>query len=93
MSERKTRAYWWAWDKWPAKADAWAPGERKGQRCRLLAVGRRNAVAVEFEDGTRCVTLRYGLRRKKPKERKDGKKAKKCNRKEHKERKENEVTP
>ena len=59
MSERR---YVWAWAKWPT--DAWGkPGTRKGQRCRALVFGRRNSVLVEFEDGARYVTSRYGLRR------------------------------
>lgn len=40
----------------------WLP-ERFGQRCRVLAVGRLNSALVEFEDGWRCVTVRYFVRR------------------------------
>lgn len=53
----------WGWNKWPAAADAWVPGNRAGQRVRLLVAGRRNSVLVEFEDGTKVVTSRRGLRR------------------------------
>lgn len=59
--------YIWSWAKWPATD--WrrrAPWEslRKGQRCRVLAWGRgMNSVAVEFEDGYRMVSIRYGLRK------------------------------
>jgi hypothetical protein len=60
-----TYPYRWHWRKWPT--DAWGkPGTRKGQPCRLLAVGSRNAVLVEFDDGARYVTSRYGLRRPTP---------------------------
>lgn len=55
--------YRWAWAKYPTAPDSWTPGNRKGQRCQLLAVGRRNAVLVQFEDGTKYITSRYGLRR------------------------------
>lgn len=37
--------------------------ERFGQQCRVLAVGRLNAVLIEFEDGLRVVTSRYYVRR------------------------------
>jgi hypothetical protein len=37
--------------------------ERFQQRCRLLVVGKRNSVLVEFEDGARVVTSRYFIRR------------------------------
>ena len=40
---------WW-WRKWLP--------ERKGQRCRVLARGRMNAVLVEFEDGERVISSR-----------------------------------
>jgi len=56
--------YTWVWDKWPR--DTWeVPNNisRKGQRCKLLAVGRKGSVLVEFEDGYRVVTLRRGLRK------------------------------
>jgi hypothetical protein len=39
--------------------------ERKGQRCRILARGSRNSVAVEFEDGHRVITSRWAVRRTK----------------------------
>jgi hypothetical protein len=37
--------------------------ERKGQRCRILARGSRNSVAVEFEDGYRVITSRWAVRK------------------------------
>lgn len=40
--------------------------ERFGQRCKILAVGRRNNIAVEFEDGYKVITCRYYVRRIKP---------------------------
>jgi hypothetical protein len=47
---------WW-WRKWL--------GNRKGQRCRIVARGKLNSALVEFEDGTRVVTSRYAVRRDK----------------------------
>jgi hypothetical protein len=38
-------------------------GERKGQRCRVLARGKLNTIAVEFEDGHRVTTSRYAIRK------------------------------
>lgn len=37
--------------------------ERKGQPCRLLAVGALNSAMVEFADGYRVITSRYAVRR------------------------------
>jgi hypothetical protein len=37
-------------------------GDRKGQRCRVLARGRMNSILVEFEDGHQVVTSRYAVR-------------------------------
>jgi hypothetical protein len=36
--------------------------ERKGQRCRVLVRGRKNSIAIEFEDGTRVCTSRHAVR-------------------------------
>ena len=36
---------------------------RFGQHCRVLAVGRMNAVLVQFEDGEKYITNRYFVRR------------------------------
>lgn len=36
---------------------------RKGTRCELLKVGKRNSVLIRFEDGFQVVTSRMGLRR------------------------------
>lgn len=47
----------WHWRKFPIGVS------RKGQLCRLLAVGRMNSAMVEFEDGARFITNRRGLRR------------------------------
>lgn len=49
---------------WSEKARP-ALGDRKGQRCRVLARGRMNSIAVEFEDGFRVITSRYAVRRAK----------------------------
>lgn len=45
----------WFWKKWL--------GERKGQRCRILARGKKNSCLVEFEDGYQTITSRYAVRR------------------------------
>ena len=37
--------------------------ERKGQRCRVLVRGKKNSIAVEFEDGYRVVTSRFAVRK------------------------------
>ena len=37
--------------------------DRKGQRCRVLARGRMNSAAIEFEDGFTAVVSRNALRR------------------------------
>lgn len=56
--------YRWVWGKWPRDSwDSENSASRKGQRCKLLAVGEMNAVVVEFEDGERFVTSRMGLRK------------------------------
>lgn len=39
--------------------------ERKGQRCRVLAVGKKNSCLVEFEDGFQVLTSRYAVRKAK----------------------------
>lgn len=57
--------YIWNWNKWPTQPDSWAPGNRKGQRCRVIARGKLNNALIEFEDGSRTVTSRNGLRRAK----------------------------
>ena len=36
---------------------------RKGQRCKVLARGKMNSCAIEFEDGFRAVVSRNALRR------------------------------
>ena len=53
----------WAWNKYPTAAGSWVPGNRAGQPVVLLAAGRRNTVLVEWPDGERMTTSRYGLRR------------------------------
>ena len=40
----------------------WLP-ERHGQRCKILSVGAKNQVLIEFEDGTQVVTIRYFVRK------------------------------
>lgn len=41
-------------------------GDRRGQRCRVVARGRMNSILVEFGDGYRVVTSRHAVRRLKP---------------------------
>jgi hypothetical protein len=36
--------------------------DRKGQACRILVVGGRNSILVEFEDGFKVVTSRHAVR-------------------------------
>ena len=50
--------YVWFW-RWKP----WRPIDRKGQRCRVLARGKMNSIAVEFEDGFRTITSRHAVRR------------------------------
>ena len=57
--------YVWNWNKWPSQPDSWAPGNRKGQRCRVLVRGAGNARMVEFEDGLIVRTSGNGLRKAK----------------------------
>ena len=52
----------WYWRAWP-KSSWGSRDERKGQACRVLAVGRRNSALVEMADGTRYITSRYAVRR------------------------------
>ena len=47
--------HYWYWKKWlPA---------RNGRRCWVVARGKMGSILVEFEDGKRCVTNRYAVRR------------------------------
>jgi hypothetical protein len=47
---------------WTTKARP-ALGDRKGQRCRVLARGKLNSIMVQFEDGHKVITSRYAVRR------------------------------
>ena len=50
----------WYWMQKPHPA----LGDRKGQRCRVLARGKLNSVFVEFEpDGYKVITSRYAVRK------------------------------
>lgn len=51
----ETFLYVWSWKK--------RLPERKGQRCRLLAAGALNSVALAFDNGFRVITDRRGIRR------------------------------
>jgi hypothetical protein len=59
--------YVWAWGQKPAWDRGTPPRVfdrcRKGERCRVIAMGQMNSALVEFEDGYRAVTSRNGLRR------------------------------
>jgi hypothetical protein len=41
----------------------WNRMGRKGQRCRVLIVGKKNSCLVEFEDGFKTITSRYAIRK------------------------------
>jgi hypothetical protein len=41
-------------------------GERFGQPCRVVCVGKLNSALVEFADGFKVVTSRYAVRKVKP---------------------------
>jgi len=60
----KEYPYVWAWSKWPC-IEWGVPGPYyKGLRCRVLARSTRmNSAAIEFEDGSRTITSRNGLRK------------------------------
>ena len=54
---------------WGATADVWNEKRRtlRGRLCRILAVGARNSVLVEFADtGQREIVSRRALRRDRP---------------------------
>jgi hypothetical protein len=38
-------------------------GERHGQLCRVLAVGKMNSALIEFEDGYKVLSSRYAVRK------------------------------
>ena len=52
--------YVWSWGTCGGKYPEL--GKRKGQRCRVVKRGERNAALIEFEDGARFVASRNGLR-------------------------------
>jgi hypothetical protein len=57
--------YIWRWRK-----TAWCPQDYPlaryaGQPCRVLVRGGRNACLVEFPDGQRAITSRWGVQRRK----------------------------
>ena len=58
----KAYPYTWGWSKRPTHPTEWRPGNRKGQRCRVLARGKMGSVLVEFGDGKKFVVSRRGLR-------------------------------
>lgn len=47
--------HFWGFHKWL--------GQYYGQPCRLIATSRMNTALIEFPDGKKHVTLRYGLRK------------------------------
>lgn len=47
--------HFWRWRKYL--------GERHGEPCRVLAVGRMNSALIEFADGFRVVSSRYAVRK------------------------------
>jgi hypothetical protein len=48
---------------WYWKRNEFRRIDRKGQGCRVLIRGAKNSILVEFEDGFRCVTSRYAVRK------------------------------
>lgn len=48
--------YRWYWKKYMP--------DRFGQHCRILATGKKDSVLLEFEDGWKVITIRYGVRRR-----------------------------
>lgn len=38
-------------------------GDRNGQLCRVLAVGRMNSALIQFEDGYKVLSSRYAVRK------------------------------
>ena len=53
--------YTWRWGTCGGKYPA--IGKRKGQRCTIIVRGAMNSCAVMFEDGTRFIASRNGLRK------------------------------
>jgi hypothetical protein len=54
--------YVWRWGVKPC-FEWGVEGPYKGKRCRVLARGKKNSVAIEFEDGHRTITSANGLMR------------------------------
>lgn len=50
--------WFWKPQPWP-----WRVVNRKGQRCRIVAVGAKNSALIEFEDGYKVITSRYAARK------------------------------
>ena len=50
--------YVWYW-----RGSWWRPIYRKGQRCAVVARGKRNTIAVLFPDGFWTITSRWAVRR------------------------------
>lgn len=53
----KGPSFIWFWN-----YSEWRPIARKGQRCKVLAWGKKNTILVEFEDGFRVTTSRNAIR-------------------------------
>ena len=47
----------WHWRRYPVDRP------RKGERCRVITTGALNSALVEFEDGTKVITVRYAVRK------------------------------
>lgn len=62
LTVRTKVAYPYIWN-WTERARP-AMGNRKGQRCRVLARGKMNSALVQFEpDGHKVITSRNALRK------------------------------
>lgn len=54
--------YYWCWHRYPRRR--WdEPSPCYGHRCKLLAVGGKGMVLVQFEFGNKVITDRQGLRK------------------------------
>jgi hypothetical protein len=61
ISKIERYPYIWSWGN-PAKYPVL--GLRKGQPCRVVCRGAMNSALIEFEDGYRVITSRYGIRKR-----------------------------
>lgn len=54
--------YYWRFKKYPI--EIWGETSKYyGLRCKLLAVGKKNNILIEFDDGKRFITNRRGIKK------------------------------